>query len=258
MGFRYSHPGLSFFTQSFCALILCVVLESVVSFDRFFQNLFFKDGAWLLTKDFHATHQTLLYTLPKIGIAAAGVSFLALFLFTCTRSRAALRLAAWKKPALLVVLSLVLIPLLVACGKAVSGVYGPASLLPYGGAHPHIGLLQQLWLYGYPAGGRSFPAGHASGGFALMALYYLPVPRFAQKTLFAFGLGMGWMMGLYQMARGEHFLSHTLTSMCLALSIISVLAWKLRPESPTAMCPAPPPTLRAREWPCSRRRPWAF
>ena len=31
--------------------------------------------------------------------------------------------------------------------------------------------------------------------------------------------GIGWIMGLYQMMRGEHFLSHTVVSMLLAWQI---------------------------------------
>ena len=46
-----------------------------------------------------------------------------------------------------------------------------------------------------------------------------PLPRLSR---------FGWLMGLYQMARGEHFLTHTLTTMFLALAVISLLVRLLR------------------------------
>ena len=206
--------------------VLSLLLESSTAFDRFFQDPFYRDGTWLLSEQFHARYKALLYTTPKIGIGLTGGAFLLLFAYASEGSVP--RLPAWKKPALLVVLSLALIPLLVSGLKAVSGVYGPVDLLPYGGKQQHIGLLRQLWMYGHIAGGRNFPAGHASGGFALVALAYLPLSRFARKALFGAGLGAGWLMGLYQTARGEHFMSHTLTTMFIALAAVTLLAQGLK------------------------------
>ena len=230
------------------AALVCVALESVPAFDRFFQACFFRDGAWLLTKEFHRHYKGLLYTLPKVLVGISGVAFLLLFLAASIGSGAKARLAAWKRPALLAALCIALVPLLVAGIKAVSGVYSPIDLLPYGGRHPHTGLLQQLWTYGHTAGGRSFPAGHASGGFALMALYYLPLSRFAKRATLAGGLGAGWLMGLYQTARGEHFLSHTLTTMCIALAVIVFLAGLLRIPSASGHSMTPPDAEHSSEY----------
>ncbi len=210
------------------AAVLCVLLESVPGFDRFFQTPFFHDGSWFISKAFHAAWKPILYTGPKIIIGIIGGGFFLFWaaLFFCREKSAFL--ASWRKPALLVALSLAIVPLFVAALKATTGVYGPIDLLPYGGKFPHTGLLEQLWLHGHPGGGRSFPAGHASGGFALCALYYLPVSKICKKMLFASGLAAGWLMGLYQMGRGEHFLSHTLTTMFIALTLITWLARRLR------------------------------
>ncbi|SBV97878.1 putative Phosphoesterase PA-phosphatase-like protein [uncultured delta proteobacterium] len=210
------------------AALLCVIGESVPALDRCVQDYFFRNGEWLLTERFHAAHKTLLYTAPKVLVGLIGGAFLLLFFIALTRSATVKHLDAWKKPALLVGLSIALVPLTVAGIKAATGVYGPVDLLPYGGKHPHIGLLQQLWHYGHTAGGRSFPAGHASGGFALISLYYLPVSRLVKRALLTLGLCAGWLMGLYQTARGEHFISHTLATMCITLAVVTFLARKLR------------------------------
>lgn len=210
------------------AALLCVFAESVTAFDTFFQTPFYSENGWVISRSFHSEWKALLYTCPKVLIGTTGGVFLLVFLTSVFCRRRAEALADWKKPALLVALSIAIVPLAIAALKAVTGVYSPVDLLPYGGKHPYIGLVEQLWLHGQPAGGRSFPAGHASGGFALMALYYLPLTSFWKKSLLFAGFSAGWLMGLYQMGRGEHFMSHTLTTMFLALLIITSLARGLR------------------------------
>lgn len=206
------------------AAFACTFLESVPAFDSLAQQPFFQHGAWLLSRSFHNEYTLLLYTGPKILIGLIGGVFFLLFLASVFSNRFKARLRAWREPALLVALSIILVPLLAATLKAVSGVHSPVDMLPYGGRHPHTGLLEHLWLFGKTAGGRSFPAGHASGGFALMALYSLPLKKGLRTWLSGFGFFAGWGMGLYQMARGEHFLSHTLTTLFLALAVITCLA----------------------------------
>jgi membrane-associated PAP2 superfamily phosphatase len=212
------------------AALVCTLLESVQAFDQLAQAPFFLHGEWLLPKAVHAEYKWLLYTAPKIFIGTLGGAFLLLFLVSFSHTYRS-RLEAWRKPSLLIVCSIAFVPLAVSIMKALTGVYSPVDLFPYNGKHPHIGLLEQLWTYSAVSGGRSFPAGHASGGFALMALYYLPIAVSWKRALFTSGLLAGWGMGLYQMARGEHFLSHTLTTMFLALAILTYAAKKLRLQS---------------------------
>ena len=206
------------------AALCCIALESLASFDRAAQSLFFSGNRWLLSDASHASWKLWLYTGPKFAIGIMGVIALGVFLHARFSIKAGPAELRWERPCLVLFLSIALVPLLVGGLKAVTGVYSPVDLVPYGGKHPHIGLLEHLWVYGVPDGGRSFPAGHASGGFALMALRYLPLSPRRQRLLLLFGFLCGWLMGLYQMARGEHFLSHTLTTMFLALAIISLLA----------------------------------
>lgn len=213
----------------------CIAAESWTTFDQAAQIAFFRDHAWLLSKAFHRAYGSALYTGPKIGIALIAVAALAVALGLSRKAPLAVRrdtqFAPWRKPCLLLALSICLVPLLAASLKAVTGVYGPVDLLPYGGGHPHIGFLDHLWTYGRPDTGRSFPAGHASGGFALMAAYYLPLRPGLRAGLCGAGFALGWLMGLYQMARGEHFLSHTLATMFLALAVIGLLARIVSPDT---------------------------
>jgi membrane-associated PAP2 superfamily phosphatase len=204
-----------------CAAFICIVLESIPGFDAFAQQPFFQDNEWLISKTFHNAHKLLFYTGPKVMLVCIGIAFFMLFGATFLPRFAKNPLRHWRKQALLILLSLAFIPLAVSFLKELTGVYSPVDLLPYGGRHRHMGFLSHLYVYGTVAGGRSFPAGHASGGFALMALYYLPVQKGIKKLMLCLGFLAGWSMGIYQMARGEHFLSHTLTTMFLALAIMT-------------------------------------
>ena len=215
----------------FLAAICCTILESFPAFDQLAQQPFFRHGTWLISRSFHDSHKLLLYTGPKIFIICTGVAFLIMLLMAFLVPSCKECLREWRKPAFLMIFSLALIPLIVSIFKAASGVYSPVALLPYGGTHQHIGFFGQLYAYGAIAGGRSFPAGHASGGFALMSLYFMPVRYTLKKPLLGLGLLAGWGMGLYQMARGEHFISHTLTTMFLALTVIAMLERIIFPEN---------------------------
>lgn len=104
----------------------------------------------------------------------------------------------------------------------------PWSLLLYGGSQPLIPLFGNLPFGATP--GHCFPGGHASGGFALMAIYFgfkdsKPKIAFIGLMLgFVFGLAMGWG----QMMRGAHFMSHNLWTAWIMwmLLLIQYLAWQ--------------------------------
>lgn len=101
----------------------------------------------------------------------------------------------------------------------------PWDVALYGGNLPLLDLFTAP-----PAGteaGRCFPAGHPSGGFALMAFYFAFMhskPRFSVLMLWI-GLFMGLLMGLVQMLRGAHFLSHVLWSGWLVWMVLLALYW---------------------------------
>ena len=79
--------------------------------------------------------------------------------------------------------------------------------------------------------GRGFPAGHASGGFALVALAGLAATRRSRRIALAIGLALGTMMGIYQMLKGAHYLSHTLIT-ALFCWIVFLTYRRLLPSFP--------------------------
>lgn len=118
-----------------------------------------------------------------------------------------------------VFLTLTLVPSLVGSLKAWTGMFCPQQLAHYGGTRPALGLFESApdgCCGGTKARGRCWPAGHASGGFALMSLCVLGRTRGQKIAGVALGLAAGWTMGLYQMLNGNHYLGHTVITMLLA------------------------------------------
>ena len=110
----------------------------------------------------------------------------------------------------------------------------PWDLLPYGGTQPWIPLFGNL-----PAAaemGHCFPGGHASGGFALIAIYFGfrdSLPKLANAGLIL-GLLFGFAMGWGQMMRGAHFMSHNLWTAWVVWMILLVqyLVWSPKAHAP--------------------------
>jgi membrane-associated PAP2 superfamily phosphatase len=180
--------------------------------DLWFQSLFWDGRSWLIPHD-HPVGMALAYRGPKALIILAAVILIGVALFRPRRRVRALFLLA----------CFALVPVVCTQLRAVSHMATPLDLKLYGGAHEHL-LLFQAKPAGYPC--HAFPAGHASGGFALMACHWILTER--RWRGLALGLGVGTWMGFYQVARGEHFLSHTLATGLIAWLLCAGLAWAMR------------------------------
>ena len=132
------------------------------------------------------------------------------------------------------VLVIATVPALAGLGKKYTNVFCPSEIRRYGGDMAYAKLCEP-----HPADdppgrrGGCFPAGHASGGFALMGLLAVRAARRWRNGMLALGLGLGWWMGLYQMLKGAHYLSHTLTTMLVAWLV--VLLWRRMLRIPSAL-----------------------
>ena len=99
-------------------------------------------------------------------------------------------------------------PLVVGILKATSAHSCPWDLIEYGGkamSFPLFGAVSAL-----PGPGRCFPGGHASSGFAVMALFFLFYPQRLAWWCWCGGIALGMLMGFGQIMRGAHFLTHNL------------------------------------------------
>jgi membrane-associated PAP2 superfamily phosphatase len=188
--------------------------------DQFFD---FDRGAWLVDRNAKLP-RLLFYTGPKVVIIALGTGLL-LAALAPRRWKPVWLTPPWPTRRITGFLAcLVAVPALIGLLKAYSDVYCPWDLQRYGGGQPFHHLFDPVPPPGKPDCGRCFPAGHASGGFALMALALLLEGPRARRAGLALGLITGWTMGIYQMLKGAHFLSHTIATMFIAAIIIQIIA----------------------------------
>ncbi len=112
---------------------------------------------------------------------------------------------------------------LVAALKSITHIYTPWELQVFGGQYPDIRLFDTV-ADGLPVG-HAFPAGHASGGYALLSIYFAARSHHYRHSvpLLYFALGMGLLFGIAQQVRGAHMLSHDLFTLAICWS--SCLVW---------------------------------
>lgn len=143
-------------------------------------------------------------------------------------------LPRWKRPAWLppvpprdafvVLLTLGLTPAIVSIGKASTNVFCPWDITRYGGKEEYVKTWTRYDDTNRPERcGNCWPAGHASGGCALVALATLATTRRGRIVGTVAGLLMGAVMGGYQMLKGAHYTSDTLVTLLLAWIIHLVL-----------------------------------
>lgn len=185
----------------------------------------FWDGRdWLIPKDSGWFHQ-VAYTGPKVVLYAFAL-WLLWMMATPDRSPAWLT----RRRAAYLFISMAVISIVCVQLRAVSQMATPRDLKVYGAIAPsawdHL-LLFDAKPANYPS--HAFPAGHASGGFALLSLAFAWTSASSRRRGFLIGCVYGGTMGLYQLARGEHFLSHTLATAALAWLIAACLARWLKP-----------------------------
>lgn len=195
------------------------------SVDLGFQAIFWNGSDWLIPKDSGFFH-TLAYSGPKALIIIWALVLLA-------AAAVPAYFPAWlgRRRALYLLVCMAVVPIVCTQLRSITQMATPRDLAMYGApsSFPHL-LLFDAKPLGYPS--HAFPAGHASGGFALLSIYF----SWAEFRPRRFGLALagvfGGGMGLYQIARGEHFISHTVVTAAIAWVLCAGLARMLRPASP--------------------------
>lgn len=205
----------------FLAAALALLVFEHTNIDRATLDPFYDVGTRTFPLRDSAWFTLVFKDLMKGAVIALGVA-VALGLVVSIKRR---ELVRWRLTMLYVLLGLALCPLVVAAFKYSSCKHCPWDLSIYGGSDgvPHVGLL------GCPppsfGQGECFPSGHASGGYALFALYFahrIHAPKRARIWLFV-ALAYGSVMGISRMTQGAHFMSHTIATgfvcwyVCLAL-----------------------------------------
>jgi membrane-associated PAP2 superfamily phosphatase len=95
--------------------------------------------------------------------------------------------------------------------KSHTSIYCPVETTLYGGTEQKKEWFENFNLLHDAGKGRCWPGGHASGGFTMMALFFVARRyrwRHARKLL-AFSLALGMVYGTTRVLQGWHFMSHT-------------------------------------------------
>jgi len=166
----------------------------------------------------------IFYNGPKFIIWGFGIYMLILS-FVPARWRNQLRLSHLQRWDLWILVgTLAIAPLSVASLKATSNVHTPSEIRRYSGYAPYVKVCEAYPVGDCPAKrGRGFPAGHASGGFGLLALAGLARTNRGRWIGISIGLGMGSWMGSYQMLKGAHYLSHTIITAMICWIVFLLL-----------------------------------
>ena len=226
--------------QFWLTLLLLVgagLLLEYTATDLWVQDLFYNPTSkrWLVDQQ-APLGRIFFYNGPKALVWVIGLSLLTL----------AFGPARWRKKwqlnhrgLWLAVLVLVTVPLLAGIGKKYTNTFCPSEIRRYGGDVAYVKLCEPFPAADRPVRrGGCFPAGHASGGFALMGLLLGRPTRRWRLTAITFGLILGWWMGGYQMLKGAHYLSHTVTTMLVTWLVI--ILWRHRLGLTSAQAAEPP------------------
>ncbi len=199
-----------------CLVVLLLTLSIIHynNLDLKFQSLFFypETKLWLVARD-NMILKFFFYKLPKYIIAIYGV-FMILWLIKLRYYKESIEL---QKKLLFLILILIFTPLTVAILKHYSPIYCPNFIEEFGGEKLYISPFDMFnGVIFFHHTGKCFPAGHASGGFALISLYFVIPSKVLKIWSLLFSLSLGWIMGIYQIAKGTHYLSDTIVTLAIA------------------------------------------
>ena len=206
------------FNSSFCILLavylILMLLLDIGGLDIWLASKFYAaEGYQWALKNHWLTEQILHKGARKLNyIFALAVLLSTMYYLWFNKTKPALT-----KAYLALTLSLLCSFALVAYLKAITNIACPWSLAMFGGNEPYIHILQPR--PSYLPYSQCFPAGHASVGYAWVALYYFlrhSRPHYRYAGLAA-GLIGGAILGFTQQLRGAHFMSHDLTTLFICL-----------------------------------------
>ncbi len=203
---------------TFIVLVFIIILFGITNIDEIVQDSFynFSTNQWILDRELQPYKFVFYDGIKKFLIFIVVILITVSLLFWKTKL-----IQEYKKGIFVVVLSSIFIPLIVGGLKKCTNMPCPKHLVTYGGEYPKT----KVWET-YPDSFqiekkvKCWPAGHASGGFALLSLFFLFKSRKNKLLSLIFALGIGWSMGTYKMLIGDHFLSHTILTMIIAWLII--------------------------------------
>jgi membrane-associated PAP2 superfamily phosphatase len=208
------------------ALMALLLLVDPSGVDFALAHLFYVPGEGFIGR--HSFWlEDILHDRAKQAVIVLGVLSIAGFLLSLLP-----RWKAWRATLGYLVLALALSTSIVTPLKQLTGMHCPWSLSEFGGTETFTPLLSARAPTEHP--GRCWPGGHATSGFALIALFFAlrdRRPRLARAAL-VFALALGTVFSVGRMMQGAHFLSHNLWTLLFDWMICALCyRWLLyRPE----------------------------
>lgn len=203
------------------ALLLSTVLFETTNLDIWLQDgLYnFASHKWIVDRN-----DPVLKFVLYDGIKELFIIFLLLIIGSLIFLKTNKFIKEYKTGLILVALSSILIPVTVGSLKAATNTPCPCNLRHYNGRYPYVTFLDHYpKSFKPPERIKCFPAGHASGGFSLMSLFFLFKKKRTKIIALITTLAISWSIGFYKMLIGDHFLSHTIDSMLIAWLIILII-----------------------------------
>jgi len=198
-------------------IFFTIILFAYTNLDEIVQDYLynFNTHNWILDRDMQP-YKFIFYDGIKKLLIAIGVLFLFAFFMK--------KFKEYKKGILIVVLSAIIIPVFIGFLKRETNMPCPKNIVRYGGVYPKTKVWEHYPKEFHKPRIKCWPAGHASGGFALMSLFFLFKRKRNKIIGLLVGISIGWAMGIYKMMIGDHFLSHTILTMLIAWLIILINA----------------------------------
>ncbi len=201
---------------------LCLLIQFTLFFewtnaDVFVQNLLFnpQTNQWLLNKHNKITHFMFYNGIKYMYAALYLITLISIIFF-----KKSVFIKTRKKGIFIFFTSFILVPIIIVTLKKITHIPCPSHLTLFGGEYHYTKLFASHLL---TKGSACYPAGHASSGFALMSLFFVFKKPLNKTIALGFAITLGWVTGIYKMAIGDHFLSHTITSMLMAWLIILLI-----------------------------------
>jgi membrane-associated PAP2 superfamily phosphatase len=213
------------------ALCAATVLIAYSGADLLVSSRFYIDGGWPVGELFPWKTLYRVDRIPAVLLVIVGLTAAALSFYKPS-------LKQWRKSAVFLVLFLALGPglLVNVIFKDGWGRPRPREITEFGGKKQFL----QPWEKGVSGQGRSFPSGHASAAFFLIAPFFIYRRRRARlaRGWLVGGVVLGVLMSIARIAQGGHFLSDNLWAfgmVYLTGLLMSVLMGLDREKTPPAV-----------------------
>lgn len=216
----------SFYKKQFNLLalfaLLLWLLFDFTNLDLYLSQMFFdaQSSAWPYYDTFWT--KQVGYLWPKYALILYGLSLMCLLVLSFKNSY-------WQAKRMTIVfllLSIILVPTEISLLKHTFHKPRPEQIVEFGGIMQHVKLLE--FTQDQPSA-SNWPGGHASGGAALVSLYFIgkQASKFWGKAGLAFGVLSSQIMGFVQVLRGQHFLSHNLWTLWFAWLTVVIIYFLL-------------------------------